>query len=172
MNKQMMRRLTSFASPLLFAVMSVLSFEAQALAQEKPLPEHQRLEIWTGEWSYVDQGAIGTVTGEWFGEFLIRWTGVFETASGDTLRGMGMIAYDPEEELYTMSRFYDNGHRDIGKGWVHDDTWTFLFDPSAEERWRATLVEESADTMTYKWERSIKGGPWEVTSEGRGSRAT
>ena len=32
------------------------------------------------------------------------------------------------------------------------------------------MVQESADVLVFTWERSVEGGPWEVTSVGRSTR--
>jgi hypothetical protein len=152
---------------LVFAVLAlafILPLTAQA--QREQLPEHQRLGVWVGEWSYEIGDGTGTMVFEWFGDFFVKASEV--TPNGANV--LHVFGYDAEEEVYLWHRYYNSGGRDTAKGWVHDNTWTFVFDEPAGRRRRMTMVEESSTVIAFKWERSVEGGPWEVTAEGRETR--
>ena len=155
---------------LAIAAFSPLTARAQTVAQQAPGPEHQRLGIWVGEWTYVVGEGSGTFTGERLGDFFIQLTEMATNAAGNTFNILGVLGYDAAEEVYTWHRYWSNGYSDAAKGWVRDNTWTFVFDEPVEEKARMTMVEESPDVIVFKWERSVEGGPWEVTSEGRATK--
>jgi len=159
-----MRCSASLALPL--AIVLLLAIPAQTLAQEGPPPETQRLGDWVGEWTYVIGDRSGTMKFEWFGERLVRAEEV--TTNGyEVLHVMG---FDPDDEVYEWHRYWNNGFVDTAKGWLHENTWTFLFDEPVGNKRRMTMAWESMDEFSFKWERSIEGGNWEVISEGRTTR--
>ena len=160
-----MRRLVSVAIPLAILFLSAIP----TLAQERS-PELQRLGLWVGEWTYEVGDAPGTFAAEWLGDFFIQIDEVYTNPSGNTVNILGVFGYDAAEGVYTWHRYWGNGYSDAAKGWVHDNTWTFLFDEPVGEKTRMTMTEESADVIAFKWEVSVEGGPWEVTSEGRSTK--
>lgn len=167
---RVLRRLASLAVPLTLAILFLSASSIQTLAQQTPGPEHQRLGNWVGEWTYVSGDASGTFAAEWLGDFFVQIDEVYTDPSGNTVNILGVFGYDAEEEVYTWHRYWSSGYSDAAKGWVHDNTRTFLFDEPVGENARMTMIEESADVIAYKWEVSVEGGPWEVTSEGRSTK--
>lgn len=162
-----MRRFASFAVPLLFAILFVPGFVVQTAAQQVPTPGHQRLGYWLGEWTYDVGASGGTVEGSWFGDgFLLEWRETNRTASGVITQLLHVLGYSPQEETYTWHRYWSNGTVQYAKGWVSDDTWTFVFDEPAGTRLRLVATEESAQVMRFSWAESVRGGPWEQTSQG------
>lgn len=160
-----MRRIVSVALPLAFLFLSAIP--TPTLAQEAPPPELQRFNYFMGEWTYDVGSSSGTMAWEWFGDFLARANEENTTASGNTTGLLHVFGYDTEEEVFTWHRYWSSGNIQIARGWVHGDTWTFLFDDPVGMKTRLIMVETSTDVVTFHWERSIEGGPWEVTSEGR-----
>jgi len=159
-----MRRVVSLAVLLTIATLFLSAFAVRTVAQAGP--EHQRLGQWLGEWTYVIGDGSGTMSFEWFGDFFVRASEVTPTGA-NVLHVMG---YDAEEEVYTWHRYWSNGYSDAAKGWLHEDTWTFVFDVAAGRRNKMTVTAESPDDLVFKWERSVEGGPWEALSEGRTTR--
>ena len=152
---------------LVFAVLAlafILPITAQA--QETPPPELQRLDTYVGEWTWEG----GTEVGEWLGDFFVQSIEVATYASGNTVTTRYVYGYDAEEEVYTLHSYGSDGSIQAGKGWVHGNTWTWLFDEPAGRRARQTLVEESPTVAIFKWEVSIEGGDWEEL--GSETRAT
>ena len=161
-----MRRIVSVTLPLAFLFLSAIP----TLAQEAPPPELQRLNFFTGEWTYDFGTSSGTMAWEWFGDFFVQANEENTTASGDTIGLLHMFGYDTEEEVYTWHRYWSSGNNEFARGWVHGDTWTFLFDDPVGMMTRLIMVETSAHVVTFHWEGSVEGGPWEVTGEGRMTR--
>lgn len=162
-----MRRASLSGVPLTIAIMLLFSVSVRTPAQQAAGPEHERLGFWVGEWSYVVGGGSGTLTAERLGDFFIQMTEAYTSPAGNTVRILSVIGYDPAEKAYTWHRYWSSGYSDAAKGWVHDDTWRFVIDEPVGRKARVTMVEESPDVIVFKWERSVEGGPWEVTSEGR-----
>ena len=162
-----MRRVSLSGVTLTIAIMLLSTASVRTAAQQAPGPEHERLGFWVGDWSYVVGDGSGTMTAERLGDFFIQMTEVYTNPTGNTFEILGVLGYAPAEKVYTWHRYWSNGYSDAAKGWVHDDTWTFVFDEPVGEKARMTMVEDSPDVVVFRWERSIEGGPWEVTSEGR-----
>ena len=138
---------------LVLALAIVLLVPTQALAQQSP--ELQALYVLVGEWTYDDLSGGGTC--EWVGRSfvvcLMRWT----TAAGNANAATWVSGYDAENEVYTSSRFYDNGYSDSGTGWRDGDTWTYVYDSTAGTKLRMTQVYDSETSGTYQWARSAEG---------------
>jgi len=154
----------------------VVAFCSPALAQDpppKPGPEHERLGDWLGKWSCENKdGSTGTMTCEWFdGGFFVECPWDFKSASGVTSTLVPVIGYDKTEKAYTWYRYSSRGWTDSAKGWVKNDTWTWLFEPERNSkgehvRWQVALTI-SPDVWTYEWERSTDGQPWEKDAKGK-----
>jgi hypothetical protein len=151
---------------VVLALAFILPVAAQA--QQTPSPEHRRLGVWAGDWTYEVGSSSGTVEGEWFGDgFFLQWRETNTTASGVTTHLLHVLGYNAEEGAYTWHRYMPNGDIQLAAGWVSGRNWTWLFDEQAGTRVRLTATEESSEVNSFTWARSVKGGPWEVTSEGR-----
>ena len=138
------------------------------LQGQERTPEVQRLGDWIGDWTYTisSQESAGSMSFEWFGDLLVR-AEEHTPAGYDVLHMMG---FDPEEGVYIWRRYWNTGLVDMGQGWVHGNTWTFLFLEEPGNIRRMTMAFETPDVLAFRWERSVEGGPWEVTSEGRTTR--
>ena len=152
---------------LAIAAFSPLTARAQTVAQQAPGPEHQRLGIWVGEWTYEVGTSSGTVEGELVGDgFFLQWRETNTSEAGVTVHILHVFGYDTVEQNYTWHRYFINGNIQFAKGWVSDANWTFLFDEQDGVRARLTATMESSEVMTFAWAQSVKGGPWEVTNQG------
>jgi hypothetical protein len=158
-----------------------LILSTAVLAQEtpKPGPEHKKLGQLEGnftcEGTSFSEKATGTGTCEWgAGGFFMVCKQQFAPASG-TVDIHTIYGYNPHEKAYTMYRYWSNGHSDFSKGWVKDNTWTFVFeDERANDKLqrRQMTMEIAGDSSTYKWEHSVEGEPWHVTTEGKCTKVT
>ena len=85
---------------LVFAVLALALFlPLTAQAQQAASPEHQRLGVWVGNWTYEVGTSSGTMEGEWFGEgFFLQWRETNTTASGVTTQLLHVFGYNAEEE--------------------------------------------------------------------------
>jgi len=149
---------------LLISTMVLFSIFAlpQQVAAQQP-PEAKSMDFLVGDWEYVD--VEGGVTCKWLGDFIINCQGSWTNDAGNTVEAVFLQRYDPEAKIYTAHRFYSGGYTDSGLAWVDGDTWTTVYEGSGGTRNRFTGVI-SGDTWTYEWHRSVKGKPWERTSEG------
>ena len=154
------------APPALLLALSLCLLTCPAEGQRTPSPEHENLAIWIGDWSYSMGSGSGTMSFEPFGEFFVRADEV--TPNGNEV--IHVMGYDPEEGVYTWSRFYSSGYSDAAKGWVQDNTWTWVFSEPVGSIRRMTIAVESPENFSFKWERSVEGGPWTQMSEGRTTR--
>ncbi len=99
---------------LLFAVVA----QAQTPAP-KPGPEHKKLEIWIGDWTFEEEGsatpfgpagkASGRSTAKWilggfFVEFRVEWKG-----TAGPMQAIEIDGYDPVTKKYTWNNFASDG---------------------------------------------------------------
>jgi hypothetical protein len=139
-------------------------------AQEGPTPEHERLDVWLGEWTYQVGDVGGSMVGELYNNgLLLEVHEQHQPASGGTWYIMHVMGYNADEEAYFWHRYMPDGTVRIAKGWVDGDDWTFLFDERNGVRTRLTQTEEPG-AISFTWARSVQGGAWEVTSQGRADR--
>lgn len=149
----------------------------------KPGPEHARLGVFLGKWTFEGQaqaspyGPAGKQTSadtfEWLpGNFFMshHWD---VRQGGVGIKGMEILGYDSRGKTYT-SRFFDNfGNSGSIKGTVSGNTWTFTADSEVGGKAlkeRGTVVV-TGDTMTSKWEYSTDGSKWLPNFEVKGTRA-
>ena len=149
----------------LFAVLAFLILLPVAAQAQERSAEVQALDSWIGEWTYVLGDSNGTMEFELFGDLM---KGSEVTGGGNDV--VHMAGYDAEEGVYRWRRYYSSGYTDAAEGWIHGNTWTWLFVEPVGRIRRMTMVFESEDSITFRWERSVEGGAWEVTGEGRSTR--
>ena len=162
---------------LLVGVCLILSTAMVAQEAPKPGPEHKKLGHMEGKWNCegtnLSEKANDTGTCKWGGGgFFMLCTDQFTTSSG-TVEIRTVIGYNRYEKAYTMYRYWSNGWSDFAKGWVKGNTWTWVFEDERVNdklRRRQMTDETTPDSSTYKWERSVEGEPWQVTTEGKCTR--
>ena len=154
----------------LLVLMPIVAAAQQAAT---PGPEHRRLEYFVGSWNYEIRGTesgAGTWTVEKApgGFFLASET--YRPSAGASLDIGAVMGYDPVRQVYTWYRYWSNGYSDFARGWVSGDTLVFVLDEAKQEgkdvREQITMILAEPGYFTFRWERSVEGGPWTVTSEG------
>ncbi len=147
------------------------------VAQEtpKPGPEHKKLAFWEGSWNFESKnGGSGQANCKWFdGNFFMVCAGPWKRPSGSTLQITMIFGYNQHEKAYTMYRYWSNGSSDFAKGWVRDNTWTWVFEDERVNdklQRRQLSIDTSPDSQTMKWEHSVEGEPWRVTTEVKGTK--
>ena len=159
----------------LMMLLSAVALQAQTPAP-KPGPEHQKLGAMVGTWTYESESKLtgtknkGSMTCNWEnGGFFVACR--IRAGSGES---MWVSGYSPQENVYTMYSYVLNtGASSLGKGWLRGDTWTFVYEGEQIDgklRRRQSTSKMTPTTWTYKWERSMEGEPWIVTSEGKFTR--
>ncbi len=151
----------------------------------KPGPEHKKLEVFAGNWTYTGEakagpfGAGGKVTGtdrnELLGGFFLvrRYK---ETGPGGELNGIEVLGYDPVKKAFTDSGFDSSGFAGSGTWTVSGDTWSFVGGGVAggkEFRQRCTLTFGAGSTtaFTVKCDASPDGGAWTPVFEGKWTKS-
>jgi hypothetical protein len=140
------------------------SFPNQA-AQETAGPEHERLRSMVGEWDYQGEQASCTLVFEQFGDFFVRGDFECTPTSRDPYTELSIYSYDAEEGVLKWHRYFSYGGFVSLEGSVKDNMVTWVSEEVGGVRSRLTSTEESPDLIVNKWERSVDGGPWEVTGE-------
>ncbi len=160
-----MRHTTSRTSALALATLALIVVAAPTEAQG---PEVQRLHYFVGEWTYMVGDGGGTVSGKTLADGrLVEWLERYQPATGDAIEIVHVFGYDPGGEAYFWHRYLPDGSVQMFSGWLEGKTWTFLRDSGAGTLIRLTLVEESPTASPFSWARSVKGGGWEQTAQGR-----
>lgn len=152
------------APGVLFVVTLLLPISLQG--QEGPPPEVEKLNSWVGEWSYkIGEAGYGTVVYDWVGDSFVKYDESYTNQEGVTTQILGVMGYDVQEGVYTLVRYWGNGYTDHYKGPLEGNVWTFLGDEIDGTKTRITITDEE-DEKSFRWEQSVAGGPWEMTSEG------
>lgn len=146
----------------LFFVLSLI-FPLGVQAQN---PEMEKAQFWVGDWSYEVGEGYGTMSFKSHGDLLIYAIEDYTNPSGALIRYVHVMGYDSEEGVYWWRRFTRSSSGGFFKGTLDGNTWTWLTEVVEGRQTRMVQVAESEDVIQFRWERSIDGGPWEVTSQG------
>lgn len=113
--------------------LSVVAAAAQT-PMPKPGPEHKRLEVFVGNWTFEGQfngGTIGqggkitgTETNQMPGGFFVERHYKEKGPAGER-RGVHVFGYDPVKKTYVTSDFDSMGGYGSGTASVSGNTWTF-----------------------------------------------
>jgi hypothetical protein len=159
---------------LLSMLLVLIPTLAAAQQTATPGPEHRRLEYFVGSWNYEIKGT-DSGTGTWTvekaaGGFFFRASETYRPNAGTSVDIGAVMGYDPVRKVYTWYRYWSNGYSDFARGWVSGDTLVFVLDEAKQEgkdaREQITMILAGPTHFTFKWERSVDGGPWTVTGEG------
>lgn len=172
-----MRRLAVVLAVLL-AVGLVM---AQAPKAPKPGPDHKRLGYFVGKWTNEGDmkaspfGPAGkftaTETWEWYtGGFAIVGNSMGTMAGLGEMKGMSMMAYNPETKVYSYSAINSMGETDYSTGTVKGKVWNWTGDSKKggkSIKGTFTITEVSPTSYTYKYDASIDGGPMQTIMTGK-----
>jgi hypothetical protein len=89
------------------------------------------------------------------------------------MKGLSILTYKPEEKAYVYMGISNIGEAETSKGTVRGKTWNWTGESKAAGKTfknRFTLVEQSNDAYTYKFETSEDGKTWSLAMEGKSSR--
>jgi hypothetical protein len=166
---------------VLFSIVGTLAvFSQAARAQEaKPGPEHKKLEILVGEFTYegtaneTPLGPKGTFQGKLGADFVLD--GFFVGAKWEeknptgTLKGIEMHGYNPATKTHTVQMFMSDGTQIAGTTAFNKDGFTSEFTAigaqgkkfPAKGEWKYAPDRSS---FTGKWQISLDDGktwvPW------------
>jgi hypothetical protein len=146
----------------------------------EPTPEHQKLDVWVGEWTgsgELKPGPFGpggpvswTEKCAWFGEAGFHVVCKSEgTGPMGPMKGLGIMGYDPAKEAYVHFGVDTHGWMAQSKGTLSDKTWTFHSKETMEGKTfhtRAVMEWVSATKMKFRWEMSEDGETWTILMDG------
>jgi len=177
------RLATLLASGLLLAAAG-LQAQEKKMEAPKPGPEVKKLGYFVGSWNTtgeVKQNPFmpaGKMTGstkcEWFpGGFHVV---CHDTGKGPmgTMHGLGIMAYNTEDKVYTYSGADSSGMSTAAKGNVDGNNWVYTSEDKMGGKTfhgRYSMVTASPDSYTFKYEMSEDGNNWTTLMEGKSTKA-
>ena len=166
---------------------SALTVQAQEKKMEapKPGPEVKKLGYFTGTWNStgeMKENPFGMPAGkmssldkcEWFpGGFHVvcHTTGKMPMGS---MHGLGILAYNSEDKVYTYMGIDSSGFTEMSKGTVDGDKWTYTSDEKMGGKvihGRYSIVTSSPTAYTFQYETSMDGNQWTTVMEGKSTKA-
>ncbi len=168
----------------------LLTAAVAAQAQEKkmeapkPGPEVKKLAYFVGTWKSegeLKENPFGMPPGkyastdkcEWFSggyNVVCHYTG---KGPAGAMHGLGILAYNMQDKVYTYYGIDNMGMADLSKGSVEGDTWTYTSDMKIGDKTyhgRYSMTTSSPDSYTYKYETSEDGTNWTLSMEGKSTK--
>ncbi len=116
-------------------VLIVLALQARAAEQPKPGPEHKKMEVWVGQWTYEGTaeasplGPAGRFKGKEtarmvLGGFFLETRDEDKNDTGYVFQSVGLQGYDAVSKTYVNYGFENDGTVDAGSTTVSGNTWT------------------------------------------------
>jgi Protein of unknown function (DUF1579) len=172
---------------VVIAVMLVAEgiISGQAPPMSKPGPEHQRLAVFVGNWTFAGEmkpgpmGPGGKMTGtdriQWMpGNFVIERRFEGKGPMGQA-SGLEVMTYDSAKKAYTYNIFDNMGNLGAGTMTVSGDTWTFngtasMGGKTMQERCNLVVGAGSA-SLKIACEMSGDGKTWSPMIEGTATKS-
>lgn len=166
---------------------ALVLLSAAAWAQpSKPGPELKKLDYFLGTWTTdatIAQGPWGaggkftsSHSSEWMpGGFFLQGHADFTMPAelGGDGKGVSFMGYDTNENVYTYDQFNSQGHRQLSKGTVSGDTWTWTSSQiyaGQEFKQRMTIKVLTPTSYSMKFEISMDGTNWMTFMEGKATK--
>ena len=167
-------------------LISAVAAQAQEKKMEapKPGPEVKKLGYFAGNWT--SEGEIkqnpmmpagkfsSTDNCEWFsGGFHVVCRSTGKTPMG-SMHGLGIMAYNAEEKVYTYTGIDNSGMNTAAKGNVEGNNWTYTSEDKMGGKTyhgRYSMVTAAPDSYTFKYEMSEDGKNWMTIMEGKTTKA-
>jgi hypothetical protein len=161
---------------------------AAAVAQMAPTPsaEVKKLDYFVGSWTTegtVAQGPWGpggkftsTISNEWMaGNFFLVGHSDFKMPPeiGGEGKSTSFKGYDTNDNVYTFAEFNSQGRREISKGTLSADTWTWNSSQvysGQDVKQRMTIKMLSPTSYTLKFELSMDGANWMTFMDGKATK--
>jgi len=140
----------------------------------KPLPQHEAMAFFAGEWTFTgtyagtaygsgQAGSLGESCESLGGFFIVCRYQVRSTSIN--LNGVGILGYNRRDSVYTFTSYESTGAIDNSlRGTVRDRVW-HLAPPDG--RTRVTWTPTSATSYNIKIESTSDGTKWSTVMEGR-----
>jgi hypothetical protein len=159
-------------------VAALVLFTVSAWAQTAPGPgsEVKKLDYFVGTWTVegtIGQGPWGaggkfssTDTTEWIpGNFFVEVHSNFKMPGevGGDGEAIAFMGYDTDANMYTYDEFNSQGRREVSKGTVSGDTWTWTSTQNyggQEVKQKMTMKVLSPASYSLRFEVSLDGTTW------------
>jgi hypothetical protein len=171
------------ASGLLTAA-AAMQAEEKKMEAPKPGPEVKKLGYFVGTWNstgeikenpFMPSGKMTSLDKcEWYaGGFHVVCNSNGKGPSGP-MRGLGILAYNGEDKVYTYMGIDNSGFSNVSKGSVDGDKWTYTSDDKMGGKvvhGRYTMMTSSPNSYTFMYEVSMDGTQWSTVMEGKTTKA-
>jgi len=171
---------------ILVTVFVLVAVSAFAQMPPKPGPELKKLDYFIGTWTTeatIPQGPwgeggkfTGNDTTQWMpGNFFVEGRSDFKMPPefGGDGHEVSYMGYDTDENVYTFSGFSSQGRRELSKGTVSGDTWTWTSTGNyggQEFKQKMTVKILSPSSYSMKLETSMDGTNWMTFMEGKATK--
>jgi hypothetical protein len=168
----------------LLAATAAIQAQEKKMEAPKPGPEVKKLGYFVGSWTSAGEikqnpfMPVGKMTStskcEWFpGGFHVV---CHESGKGPmgAMHGLGIMAYNAEDKVYTYAGADSSGMSVAAKGNVDGTTWTYTSEDKMGGKTfhgRYTMVAASPDSYTFKYEMSEDGNTWMTLMDGKTTKA-
>jgi hypothetical protein len=151
----------------------------------KPGPEVKKLAYFVGTWKSegdMKENSFGMPAGKFTSTDKCEWfTGGFHVVCHSTgkgpmgaVHGLGILAYNAEDKVYTYSGIDSSGFTEASKGTVDGNNWVYNADEKMGGKvfhGRYSMAVSSPDAYTFKYETSEDGQKWNLMMEGKATKA-
>jgi hypothetical protein len=171
---------------ILLSTLVLMTASAWAQMAPKPGPEVKKLDYFVGTWSVegtIAQGPWGaggkftsTDTAEWMpGSFFVEGHSDFKMPPevGGEGKATSFMGYDTDENVYTYDEFNSQGRREVSKGTVSGDTWTWTSSQTysgQEVKQKMTIKVLTPASYSLKFEISMDGTNWMTFMDGKATK--
>jgi len=171
---------------ILLSTLVLMTASAWAQMAPKPGPEVKKLDYFVGTWSVegtIAQGPWGaggkftsTDTSEWMpGSFFVEGRSDFKMPPevGGEGKATSFMGYDTDENAYTYDEFNSQGRREVSKGTVSGDTWTWTSSQTysgQEVKQKMTIKVLTPTSYSLKFEISMDGTNWMTFMDGKATK--
>lgn len=127
-------------------------------------PGYEKLQMFVGRWTLEGREDRYLETCDWYdGRFTVVCNTTNRRADGTVSKGMSILGYLPEEDVYTYHGFNSSGRNETQRGTFEGST--FRVQGEAREggqmlRSRVTITPRPDGAFTLVAESSAEGGPW------------
>jgi hypothetical protein len=177
-------RLAVLLGSCLLTAAAVLQAEEKKMEAPKPGPEIKKLGYFVGTWNstgevkpnpFMPAGKMtGTSKCEWFpGGFHVVCRDTGKSPMG-AMHGLGIMAYNAEDKVYTYAGIDNSGMSTAAKGNVDGNNWVYTSEDKMGGKiyhGRYSMVTASPDSYTFKYEMSEDGKTWTTMMEGKTTKA-
>jgi len=171
---------------ILVSILVLFATASWAQMAPKPGPEVKKLDYFVGTWNVEGTIAPGpwgaggkfssTDSTEWMsGNFFVVGHSDFKLPPevGGEGKATSFMGYDTDENVYTYSEFNSQGRREVSKGTVSGDTWTWTSTQNyggQEIKQKMTIKVLSPASYGLKFEISMDGTNWTTFMDAKATK--